>query len=355
MKANIICQICGKSITHFSGLAKHIKTKHNILPKEYYDKFLKQDNEGICLNCKNQTTFIKLAKGYHKYCSRQCANENPEKKHKAEETIFQHFGVRHPSQSKVIRQKQKQTCLNKYGATTPFSVNCCREKAKQTSLKRYGETSYTKTQEYRLKSKETSLRKYGYESPNQSPIVQKKQQDTCYKNYGVKNCQQSYIVQQQTQQTIRSKYGKSFYTQTDEYTKKRIKTSNMHYGVDHPMQCREVMLKTKQKFKKDGKIYDSSWEYYFEQYLIQHNIKFKYQPDIYFWYEFNGKKHRYYPDFAIYNNDNSLKEIIDIKGDHLMKQMLNPSTKEHQKYLCILANNIRLLHKKDLQKLGIKI
>ena len=125
------------------------------------------------------------------------------------------------------------------------------------------------------------------------------------------------------------------------------------YGVPYPMQCREIMLKTKQKFKKDGKIYDSSWEYLYEQYLIQNNIKFEYQPDIYFWYEFEGKKHRYYPDFAIYNDDGSLKEIIDIKGDHIMSQMLDESTKEHQKYLCILSNNIKLLHYNDLKELNI--
>lgn len=135
MKVDAICQICGKSFTRFAGLAKHIKAKHDISPKKYYDKFFKQDNEGICLNCGNPTTFIKLAKGYHKYCSCQCANENSEKKAKAEETTFQHFGVRYPVQSKIIQQKQRQTCLNKYGATTPFGANCCREKAKQTCIK----------------------------------------------------------------------------------------------------------------------------------------------------------------------------------------------------------------------------
>ena len=119
------------------------------------------------------------------------------------------------------------------------------------------------------------------------------------------------------------------------------------------MQCHEIIKKKQKKFYINGKKYDSSWEYKFECYLIEHNIKYEYQPNIEFWYEFNGKKHRYYPDFAIYNDNGSIKEIIDIKGDHLMKQMLDPKTKEHQKYLCILQNNIKLLHKKDLQELGI--
>lgn len=341
------CLICNLIFESARDFAYHLKT-HNISQKDYYDKFLKNDYDGICHECGKPTAFIKLSKGYRKFCCLKCSNGSKEKQQKAEQTTFKHYGVKHPAQSKTVLAKYEQTC-----ATNPFKSKICRDKSKQTSLERYGETSYTKTQEYREKTKKTSLEKYGYESPNQCPDVQKKQQNTCFEHYGVRNCQQSPIIRNKTKQTNLEKYGVENYTQTDEYKIKSKNTSQMKYGVPNPMQCREVMLKTKQKFRKDGKIYDSSWEYYYEQYLIQNNIKFEYQPDIFFWYEFKGKKHRYYPDFAIYDTNGTLKEIIDIKGDHLMKQMLNESTKEHQKYLCILRNNIHLLFKKDLIKLGI--
>lgn len=342
------CLVCGQSFDSARVFSYHLWT-HNISQKEYYDKYLKSECDGICQECGKKTKFIKLSKGYAKFCSVKCSNKNKDKQQKAEQTTFQHFGVKHPAQSPIVQNKMAQTTFNNYSVYNISQLSTVSQHKSETMLSNWNEYH----DEYVEKTKITSLSMYGYESPNQSPIVQKKQQDTCYKNYGVRNCQQSLIIQNQTQQTVLSKYGKRFYTQTDEYKQKCIKTSRQHYNVDHPMQCREVMLKTKQKFRKDGKVYDSSWEYYYEQYLIQNNIKFEYQPDIFFWYEFNGKKHRYYPDFAIYNNDGIIKEIIDIKGDHLLKQMLDESTKEHQKYLCILANNIKILCYQDLKILGI--
>lgn len=34
---------------------------------------------------------------------------------------------------------------------------------------------------------------------------------------------------------MQDRYGKKFYTQTNEYTEKRIQTSRKRYNVDHPM------------------------------------------------------------------------------------------------------------------------
>ena len=342
------CLICNLSFNSARDFSYHLWT-HSISQKEYYDKYLKTENDGICQECGNPTEFIKLSKGYRKFCCLSCSNNNKEKQQKAEQTTLKHFGVKHPAQSKIVLDKMSKTTFDNYGVYNISQLSSVSQHKSELMLSNWNEHY----DEYINKTISTSLSVYGYKSPNQSPEVQQKQQETCYKNYGVKNCQQSDIVQERTQQTMQDRYGKKFYTQTNEYTEKRIQTSRKRYNVDHPMQCREIMLKTKHKFRKNGKVYDSSWEYYYEQYLILHNIKFEYQPNIYFWYEFNGKKHRYYPDFAIYNDDGSLKEIIDLKGDHLMKQMLDKSTKEHQKYLCILANNIKLLHYQDLEKLGI--
>lgn len=48
----MICKICNLEINSYS----HLK-KHNITSKDYYDTFLKMDNEGICY-CGNDTAFI---------------------------------------------------------------------------------------------------------------------------------------------------------------------------------------------------------------------------------------------------------------------------------------------------------
>lgn len=69
----MICLICNKEFGNYRKLSAHLKI-HNINSKNYYDKYLKNFNEGICLNCCNQTQFISINKGYNLYCSRNCSN-----------------------------------------------------------------------------------------------------------------------------------------------------------------------------------------------------------------------------------------------------------------------------------------
>jgi len=60
------CQICGQKFNNTTQIVRHIKM-HNILIKEYYDKFFKRNDEGICPISKLETTFDCLERGYYKY------------------------------------------------------------------------------------------------------------------------------------------------------------------------------------------------------------------------------------------------------------------------------------------------
>jgi very-short-patch-repair endonuclease len=42
--------------------------------QEYYDRFLKKSDEGVCKNCKNPSAFVHITTGYRKYCCRRCQN-----------------------------------------------------------------------------------------------------------------------------------------------------------------------------------------------------------------------------------------------------------------------------------------
>lgn len=72
------CQICHEkfesndSLQFYSMLSGHFRTKHGISIKDYYDKFHKKDDEGICLCCGKETDFKSFSKGYKKFCSRSC-------------------------------------------------------------------------------------------------------------------------------------------------------------------------------------------------------------------------------------------------------------------------------------------
>lgn len=64
------CLICDKE---FLMLGKHLSV-HKITCKEYYDRFLKKEKEGICY-CGNETKFYRdLKNGYRKTCSTKCSN-----------------------------------------------------------------------------------------------------------------------------------------------------------------------------------------------------------------------------------------------------------------------------------------
>lgn len=170
----MICQICGKE---YSKIGYHVNKGHNINSKQYYDLYIKSENEGNCLYCSKSTIFRGINKGgYAKFCSNNCANKynapkisekalnrtNEENKiiaKKARQTRLEHFGdetyglfgskrhqkaiqdkygVNYVTQSPIIQEKSKQTCLQKYGCEYSFQSENNKLKTKQTNLKRYG-------------------------------------------------------------------------------------------------------------------------------------------------------------------------------------------------------------------------
>lgn len=66
------CEICGNDYKTLGGaFTQHLST-HTITPQEYYDKFLKRDNdEGYCYTCKKPTKFKSIDDGYEKFCCSQ--------------------------------------------------------------------------------------------------------------------------------------------------------------------------------------------------------------------------------------------------------------------------------------------
>lgn len=60
------------------ALGSHLLPSHKFSSKDYYDKFMAKDSEGICHTCGNQTKFIDIGRGYRKYCSLKCFGTDPE-------------------------------------------------------------------------------------------------------------------------------------------------------------------------------------------------------------------------------------------------------------------------------------
>lgn len=132
------CKICGKEIGN-KGLTSHFKNIHNISSKEYYDKYLKQENEGKCLECGKETKFIKFTKGYRSFCSTKCLNNNEAVSKLKKESYLKKYGVDNPAKAEPVKNKIKQTNLERYGVENVYMREDLKQKShsKESKLKEY--------------------------------------------------------------------------------------------------------------------------------------------------------------------------------------------------------------------------
>src|SRR5271165_410109 len=87
----IICQLCGKEQKSLMNLSKHLSNNHHFSPREYYDLYLKKDNENICEICGEETKYHMFTKGYKRSCSGKCAAILHRKKLKEDSERFEKF------------------------------------------------------------------------------------------------------------------------------------------------------------------------------------------------------------------------------------------------------------------------
>ena len=368
---DLICKICGQNFKSLDPIGSHLKLKHNMTTEQYYKQYI-DNTDYKCLTCNNPVTFISLTVGYRKYCCSTCASRNKTWLLNREKTYIKKYGAKTYSSTDEFKDKVKQTCLDKYGVEYYTQTKECKDKIKQTCLDKYGVEHYTQTQEYILKTKETNNKKYNKDYYLQTNECHEKTKQTTLKKYGVEHYAQTQECKDKIKQTCLDKYGVEYYTQTQEHKDKTKLTCLDKYGFENYAQTQECKDKIKQtcldkyglssvnqvhdiickqhsKFKINNKIYDSKWEYVFEQYLIRNNINFIYHPDISFEYFYDNKKHLYFPDFIING-----KELIELKGLHFFEnfnnqnKMINPYNRDldnlaEAKHQCMIKNNVTII------------
>lgn len=239
---NLICKRCGYIAKSRQGFNSHIAHAHHLKSKEYYDLYLKQENDGICPTCGKETAFRDMWYGYNKHCCTRCIPLDPnvqeqmkqtclekfgteysfqaeEVKEKIQESIYNHFGVKSYLQTKECREiiaknsasqevkdKIKQTNLKNRGVECSFQANDVKEKIKQTKKERYNDENYNNVS----KAKQTSIEHFGVDNPAKSIEVQNKMKDTCLKKFGVDNIwkdRESRMVAKQKSQKSMNKNG----------------------------------------------------------------------------------------------------------------------------------------------------
>ena len=68
----IKCIECFKDCKNSLSLANHIVGVHKISSKNYYDKHIKKEKDGLCKNCNKNTKYYSVKSGYAEYCSKSC-------------------------------------------------------------------------------------------------------------------------------------------------------------------------------------------------------------------------------------------------------------------------------------------
>ena len=373
------CEICGIAVKY---IRRHILRNHKDLDyKDYYDKFIKSDSDGICVICGKATPWCKSE--YRKTCSYECSRKLAYSN--AKQTFTERYGTDNPAKAEPIKQKIANTNFLKYNCKCTLQAPEVKKKTDDTNLKKYGyqhhmknpETKNERAAAWKLKPVEektkiydkakntryvkndgryesdettkqrilTCQNRFGGNAPACSKDIQEKMQMTLNKRLHVKFSAQSPMCQEKRINTCLERYDAKSPI-ANPVCKQKYKTTCLEkYGVDHPMKNYEVFCKTKHRYEYDEIKFDSMPEVELYKRLKADGADFEYQPDVYFEYEFAGKIHRYYPDFRIGN------EYVEVKGAHFFDEngkMINPFDRTQDaiyeaKHQCMIKNNINIL------------
>ena len=232
----IICKICNNSYRNAKSFASHIRNEHKLKIKDYYDLYLKSDNDGICHVCGKNTNFDSILKGYKRFCCNKCSRISNETKEKYKETCLKKYGVTSTNKLDSMKEKSKQTCLAKYGVEYASQSENFKENSRKTCLEKYGVEYSFQSENNIEKTKQTCLEKYGVDHYSKSTNFKEKFKNTCQERYGVDAPAQYTEIYNKFKQTCIEKYGKENFAQTDEFKEKFKQTCIEKYNVKNPMQ-----------------------------------------------------------------------------------------------------------------------
>jgi len=235
------CEIDKTQFSTTHSFLYHLR-KLGTTQKEYYDRYMKFDGEGICKECSGPSKFKGVGHGYSVYCSYRCASINEDarrlKYENTKKALLKKYGVENPGQLKDHREKLEKTCLEKYGDAHYVNV----EKAEKTCLQKYGKNNYAKTDEFKKDIEDISLIKYGVKHFTQNSSVKNKAKSTCRKKYGTDSYTQTDEYKNKALDTVNKKYGG--YTLASKILRKKyIKTMIGKYGVDNPLKNKDLLQK----------------------------------------------------------------------------------------------------------------
>lgn len=291
-----ICKICDRHFKNKHGLSAHVFGCHEISKKEYYDKYIKTENEGVCEKCGKETTF--RDNRYLRFCSNKCYTS-----------------------SKFFSEQSKKNASGK-------------TQSKETIEKRIKNTDQSTKQKNREK---TLLEKYNDIKYNNSEKI------------GLSNKGKKVIrTKEHQEKIIESKIKNNTIKHTEETKRKISKGVNKVYNSENPpvtISEQKYLGRGHKTGYLNGIYYRSSYELKFLEYCFSNSINVKSAENKEFRvpYFYNEKRHWYYPDFYLEKYD----IVVEIKPNSLLTD---------EKILCkihegMLHHNLIILDEEYLDKL----
>lgn len=215
------CEICGKEYKNRRGLMAHVRQVHDPTTQQYYDTYLRKENEGFCLECGKPTRYHGMIHGYSKFCCGRCVAKN-----------------------KDVQSKSKQTSLKRYGTEYPMQCEKIKNKSKETNLEKYGSEYYFSSEEGKQKIKDVLIEKYGVDNSYKIDIIAEKREKVLIEKYGKSKPLGNKEVQNKIKQINLEKYGTEYSFQSKEYQENVLQKIFLEkYGTISPMSATRDTIK----------------------------------------------------------------------------------------------------------------
>jgi hypothetical protein len=276
-----ICEECHKNFKSKMALLIHVSKSHNG-KEDYIKKWIKEDSDGLCKNCGNETSLHRSE--YRDFCSVSCSAN-----HKESQIIKKNTRSKKYKNGYFNVKKWKDTLIKKYGVDHPMKIEKSKIKTRKTKKENHDNENFNN----REKATNTCLKKYGVKYPLQNKDIYNKFKDSILKSTGY-----NY--------PLSSEKAKIKFRQTCQY----------RYGVDYPSQDLTIFIKQQKsgmlikEYRDTGIYYRGSYEFDF---LKKYYDKFKIENPISVKYTFNNKNRIYHPDFYL----PEFNLIVEIKNNFL--------------------------------------
>lgn len=264
---------------------------------------------------------------------------------KRDQTSIERYGVSHAMKLPEFIEKKQQVELERHGSLTTgieksqatrlklhgtryvFCLPGMALKAQATMRARFGGVHYSQNQQWQDDYEKAT----GFTHPKRNPKVEAKRIKTCITRYSVTHPMQVKEVRQRVVATCMRKYGVTHPMQVNEIKQRSRATCAFRHGAPNPMQCPAIFhtkLNSNYAFKSftfpSGRVVRvQGYEPFVIQELLDSGIL---EPDILigvdcpsFFYELEGKQHRYYPDIFV----SSQHKIIEVKSEYTYLAALN--------------------------------